>query len=151
MSFDHRPLYDLYHRVHKAINRFELGLCDGVELLNEFENISFEEPSLAKLISIEKELLSSLLEIPIQGEDRIRCLRRFEIILKRQRKIRVFVLGSRRGGPGNTLQTELFEVLNTFHEEIQKAATDQDLTSIERSISEVHGFLHQHTPGESNE
>ena len=106
MSFDHRPLYDLYHRVHKAINRFEQDLCDSGELLNEFESIKFEEPPLVELLSIEKELLHAVLELTIGGEGRIRCLRRFEIILKRQRKIRrlderepSIGLEPRRGGP----------------------------------------------------
>jgi hypothetical protein len=106
---------------------------------------------LKELFNIEGEILSALIELEMEANAKILCLRRFEIILKRQRKIRVFVLGYRGSRHGNTLQTELFEVLNTFQKEIQKAAKDQDFTRIEGAISEFHGFLNQHTPGAADE
>ncbi len=136
MSFDYRILYDLYAQIHKVLNNIELGLAQYHELPAVFDTITVEDDLLRSLFSLERNLLSALIALPMASSARNRCLRRFEIILKRQRKLR----SMQRAAEEAVFQT-MVEAIDACVSEIETRASGQDIVAVHQAKTELIGWM----------
>jgi hypothetical protein len=132
MSFDYRVLYDLYDGFHKMLNKVEMDLAECHELPAVFDTITVEHNPVESLFSLERNLLSVLIEFPMADSARNRCLRRFEIILKRQRKLR----SMERVTEEAVLQA-MVEVIDACVNKIETQGGDQDLAAVHQAQTEL--------------